>query len=81
MHFKNNHLFKSFVLKPLACFAIGLVALFSFFSPENAYAYLNPTTSSYILQIILGFGLGVIFSIKLCYRRIKAYFKHSSPKK
>lgn len=53
-----------------------LIILFLFFFPSNVHAYLDPGTGSYVLQIILAFVIGGLYSLKLYWKRIKAYFKH-----
>ena len=52
--------------------ALGLF-LFSF--PHKAYAYLDPGTGSYILQLVLGFLLGGVFAIKIFWTKIKTFLK------
>ncbi|HNS33392.1 MAG TPA: hypothetical protein PKN36_10550 [bacterium] len=39
-----------------------------------AYAYLDPGTGSYILQIVIAFLLAGVFVIKACWRKIKNFF-------
>lgn len=43
------------------------------FSP-NAYAYLDPGTGSYLLQILAAVLFGSIFVIKLWWNKIKSFF-------
>jgi len=43
--------------------------------PQNAYAYLDPGTGSFMLQLIIGLLLGVLFSVKLFFNKIKAFLK------
>ena len=43
--------------------------------PRPAYAYLDPGTGSYILQLILASLLGAAFAVKLFWKNIKAFFK------
>lgn len=57
-----------------------LVVLFFVF-PKNAYAYLDPGTGSYVLQIILAFVIGGLCSLKLYWKRIKVYFRRKFSKK
>ncbi len=42
--------------------------------PGKAYAYLDPGTGSYMLQIILGVLLGAAFAVKAFWFRIRAFF-------
>ena len=43
-------------------------------APDDAYAYLDPGTGSYMLQIVLGVMLGAAFAIKVFWFRIRAFF-------
>jgi len=56
----------------LAGSALFIAALFVLV-PGNAYAYLDPGTGSYMLQIILGVLLGAAFAIKAFWFRIRAF--------
>lgn len=52
-------------------------ALFLFVLPVPAYAYLDPGTGSYILQIIVAVFFGGLYAIKVWWRYIKAFIvKH-----
>lgn len=42
--------------------------------PCPAYAYLDPGTGSYILQLILAALLGAAFAVKLFWKDVKAFF-------
>ena len=42
--------------------------------PHNAYAYLDPGTGSYILQMVIAGLLGAAFAIKMFWIRIKGFF-------
>jgi len=53
-----------------------LVALFYLVFPQKAYAYLDPATGSYVLQIIIAALVGGLFVIKQYYSKIKAFFKN-----
>jgi hypothetical protein len=57
---------------------VGFMVLIS---PGAAHAYLDPGAGSYVFQVILAFVLGGLFSIKLYWRKIKAYFHRSLKKK
>lgn len=45
--------------------------------PLPAYAYIDPSTGSYVLQIILAGLLAVPFAIKKYWNKIKHIFKSS----
>lgn len=42
--------------------------------PTNAYAYLDPGSGSYFLQLVLGIILGGLFLLKTSWKRIINYF-------
>jgi len=42
----------------------------------NAYAYLDPGTGSYVLQIVIAGIVSALFTIKMCWRRIVDFFSH-----
>ena len=50
-----------------------LVFLACFIFSEKAYAYLDPGTGSYILQLILAGLLGALFMVKTYWRNIKSF--------
>jgi hypothetical protein len=43
--------------------------------PENAYAYIDLGTGSYLLQFLIGGLLGALFAIKIFWHKIKSFFK------
>ena len=43
-------------------------------SPSTSWAYLDPGTGSYLLQILAAVFVGSIFSIRLFFGRIKDFF-------
>jgi hypothetical protein len=52
-----------------------VVSLVCLAFPRPAYAYLDPGTGSYILQLILAGLLGAAFAVKLFWKNIKTFFK------
>ena len=50
-----------------------LIVCMIFWQPR-AYAYLDPGTGSYLIQVLLGIGLGAAFSVKVFWGKIKAFF-------
>ncbi len=42
--------------------------------PRPAYAYLDPGTGSYILQLLIAGLVGAAFAVKLFWKNIKAFF-------
>lgn len=59
--------------------AVAFVVLFLF--PRNAYAYVDPGTGSYLLQITLGVVFASAYAIKLGWHRIMQFFRNLSGKK
>jgi hypothetical protein len=57
-----------------------LVTLFYFGFPSFAHAYLDPGTTSYILQMLVAALVGGAFVIKLFWTRITAFFRNLSSK-
>jgi len=53
-------------------FTIFGMSIFMF--PRTVYAYLDPGTGSYILQIILAAFVGAAFTIKIYWTKIKNVF-------
>lgn len=60
-------------LRHLTGFSLLIATLF-IIAPDDAYAYLDPGTGSYMLQIALGVMLGAAFAIKAFWFRIRAFF-------
>lgn len=53
-----------------------LLTLSCLIFPKDAYAYLDPGTGSYILQLLIAALLGGLFAVKLYWKRIKIFFKN-----
>ena len=49
---------------------------FNLISPKEAYAYLDPGTGSYILQLLIGILIGGIFAVRLFWNKIKIFFRN-----
>jgi len=56
-------------------------ALFHLMFTQRAYAYLDPGTGSYILQMFIGLLVGGAFVIKLFWAKIISFFKSLSSRK
>jgi hypothetical protein len=41
--------------------------------PQTAFAYIDPGTGSYVLQVLIGVAFGAWFSIKVFGAKIKAF--------
>lgn len=54
---------------------LALVGLVCLWPTQSAYAYLDPGTGSYILQMIIAAGLGSLLTLKIFGAKIKRSFK------
>ena len=54
--------------------AIILLFIYFFFVNTNAYAYLDPGTGSFILQVIIGFLAAVSASFIYYWNKVKNFF-------
>ena len=52
-----------------------IIILSSLFFPQKAYAYLDPGSMSFILQITLAIIAGGIFGIRLFWKNINLFLK------
>ena len=48
-----------------------LVIIFNVAYYDRAYAYIDPSTGSYILQLVLAGLLGALFTVKIFWKKIK----------
>jgi len=55
--------------------SLPLIFCFLFFFPGRASAYIDPGTGSYIFQVLLGAFLGMLFALKVFWRRMMQFFK------
>jgi hypothetical protein len=58
-------------------YSIGLCFLF----PQQAHAYLDPGTGSYLIQILVAGLFGSLFFLKSFVNQLKLFFKKFSSKK
>ena len=63
----------------MKCFAglittLFVLSLVFFVFPQKAYAYLDPGTGSFILQVLIAALLGGLFAIKIFWNKIKIFF-------
>ncbi len=49
--------------------------------PSKVYAYLDPGSGSYIIQVLLGILFGASYLIKVYWGRIKSFFSGKSSNK
>jgi len=53
---------------------LAVAALFWLILPNEAYAYIDPGTGSYMFQMMIGFLVGGLFAAKLFWQRIRNFF-------
>ncbi len=63
-----------------ALFILCLTPLLVMFFSSAAQAYIDPSSGSYFFQFILAGLLGVVFSIKMFWRRITGMFRNPDRK-
>lgn len=61
-----------FLKRVLAIFFFMTFLYFVF--PSSAHAYLDPGTGSYIFQLIMAGIVGLLFALKIYWKRIKSFF-------
>lgn len=52
---------------------LGLAFLIVLIDSRNAFAYIDPATGSYLLQILLAGLLGALFTLKIYWRNVKSF--------
>ena len=57
------------------------VFLFSGIFAEKAYAYLDPGTGSYFFQLLIAAAIGVLFTVKMSWKKASVFFKNLFSKK
>ncbi len=65
-------------------FLIVNMVMISLIVPQTAFAYIDPGTGSYVLQVLIGVAFGAWFSIKVFGAKIKAFLNRifsKDPKK
>ena len=60
--------------------SLGIVVVITVAFPQNAHAYLDPGSASYIFQVAVAFLLGGLFFFKSIFRKIKGLFIKSKEK-
>ena len=71
--FSKEQVMKS-ILRSSLMTIIVMVLLLYFSFPARAYAYLDPGTGSFIIQMIIGGLLGLAVTIGLFWNRVKVWF-------
>ncbi|MFH0828281.1 MAG: hypothetical protein V1919_03860 [Candidatus Omnitrophota bacterium] len=49
-----------------------VVLMWGLLLPADSYAYLDPGTGSYFLQMLVGIFIGIAFTVKIYWERIKS---------
>ena len=60
----------------LAVKLMSVIMLTGLLIPQPAYAYLDPGTGSYILQLVLGALVGMLFAVKIFWKNITTSFRN-----
>lgn len=60
---------------------LSLFGLSLFLFPHPVFAYVDPGTGSYVVQLILAFVFGGLFGIKMYWKKVKSFFVKSEKKK
>ena len=58
-------------LKYKQMFFLSLIVTLQFTFSQNAYAYLDPGTGSYVFQVLIATFIGALFTIKMYWQKIK----------
>ena len=53
---------------------VCIVSLLILLSAETAYAYLDPGTGSYVIQVVIAMIFGALFAIKIFWTNVKLFF-------
>jgi hypothetical protein len=70
---------KKIILKRKDIFVLILFS--ALFFPHKAHAYIDLGTGSYLLQIAIGLFIGMLFSLKLFWQRVRAFITRLFQKK
>jgi len=62
-------------MKKLDCLLLGAGLLLI---SQNAHAYIDAGTGSYVIQIILAAAVGGIYTIKIYWKKLIGFFRSSS---
>lgn len=55
---------------------LAVLAIIDLSFPRNAFAYLDPGTSTYLLQLLVAALLGAAVGIKIFWQKIKSFLKN-----
>jgi len=62
-------------------YSLILTIVVQIFFLQNAFAYLDPGTGSYIFQVLVATLIGGLFTLKIYWQKIKDFFSNRSSKK
>jgi hypothetical protein len=57
-------------------FSFASIILGLLIYPSKAYAYLDPGTGSYVLQLLIASAIGALFALKMFWKRVSTFFKN-----
>ena len=57
----------------------AVAAVAAFLTPVAALAYIDPGTGSYVIQLVIAAFVGVVFSVRVFWKRIARLFKKGEP--
>ena len=57
-------------------YGLFLIAALQFTLSQNAFAYLDPGTGSYVFQVLVAAFIGGLFTIKIFWQKIKSFFSN-----
>jgi len=60
---------------------MALVAFYAVLFAPTSYAYLDAGTGSQIIQVIIAGSVGVVFALKVYFKKIKLFFQSKFGKK
>lgn len=69
------------MLKGKLFYSLILIVALQFTLLQNAFAYLDPGTGSYIFQVLVATLIGGLFIIKMFWQKIKKFFSNHFSKK
>ena len=64
-----------------AALVIVSLVVFELASPPGVYAYIDPGSGSYVVQVVLAAILGGLFAVKIYWNKIKEFVSKLFPKK
>lgn len=77
----SSQIRKSFMLKRKLYYSLILIVVLQLTLSQNAFAYLDPGTGSYVFQVLIATFIGGLFTIKMYWQKIKNFFSNLFSKK